>query len=264
MSLDFKAYMPTHPGRLGVVKQADLRVPEEDGLCSWLPATIAALRSGQFYTVADSGFRYTAGDWTITTGGTGDAQAQATTAGGGEQVTLASDDNFDTTHDSIVPIVLASGKRFGFVATVKVSDATGIGIKIGFTTGGSAAALPFGTNYTDVIGFSKAIAAAPIVSTVRGNSGTAANSGTLATMVAATEITIGCFGIAHATTPSLSFYVGTPSGGGTVTPATADQLAQLAAHLTTPPTMYFTHHGTGVTATNPTYTIREILAGVEA
>lgn len=264
MSLDHKSYTPTHPGLVGRIKRADLRVPEEDGLCSWLPDTVAALRSGQFYTVVDMGFRYTAGDWTITTGGTGDAQAQATTPGGGELVTLASDDNFDTTHDSIVPIVLASGKRFGFVATLQVSDATGIGIKVGFTTGGSAAPLPFGTNYTDVFGFSKAIAAAALVATARGNSGTAANSSTLSTLVAATEVTIGMFGIAHATTPSLSFYVGTPSGGGTVTAASADQLAQLAAHLTTPPTMYFTHHGTGVTATNPTYTIREILAGVEA
>jgi hypothetical protein len=263
MPLNSKFYMPTHPGLLGVNKVADQRVPEEDGLCAWLPATVAALRSGQFYTCADMGPHYVAGEWTVTTGGTGDAQAQATTAGGGALITAASDDNFDTTLDSIVPITLASGKRFGFVVTLQVSDATGIGVKAGFTTGGSAAALPFGTNYTDVVGFSKAIAAAPIVSTVRGNSGTAANSGTLATMVAATEITIGCFGIAHATTPSLSFYVGTPGGGGTVTAATADQLAQLTAHLTTPPTMYFTMHVTGVTATNPTMTFREVLAGVE-
>jgi hypothetical protein len=264
MPLNFKFFQPTHPGRVGVVKAADLRVPEEDGLCSWLPATVAALRSGQFYTVVDEGPYYTAGHWTITTGGTGDAQAQATTAGGGELVTLASDDNFDTTHDSVVPITLASGKRFGFVCTLQVSDITGIGIKVGFTTGGGAAALPFGTNYTDVFGFSKAIAAGAIVGTARGNSGTAANSATLTTMVNATEITIGMFGIAHATEPALSFYVGTPGGGGAVTLATAAQLAQLTALLTTPPTMYFTHHATGVTGTNPTYTIREILAGVEA
>ena len=263
MPLNHKAYQPTHPGRLGVVKQADLRVPEEDGLGSWLPATIAALRSGQFYTVADMGCNYVAGNWTVTTGGTGDAQAQATTAGGGALITAASDDNFDTTLDAVVPITLASGKRFAFVTTFQVSDATGIGVKLGFTTGGSAAALPFGTNYTDVIGFSKAIAAAPLVSTVRGNSGTAASSGTLATMVAATEVTVGCFGIAHATTPSLSFYVGTPGAGGTVTAASAAQLAQLSAYLTTPPTTYFTFHVTGVTGTNPTATFREVLAGVE-
>lgn len=263
MPLNSKAYQPTHPGLLGTVKQADLRVPEEDGLCSFLPATIAALRSGQFYTVADMGCHYVAGEWTITTGGTGDAQAQATTSGGGAIITAASDDNFDTTLDSVVPIVLASGKRFGFVTTLQVSDATGIGVKVGFTTGGGAAALPFGTNYTDVFGFSKAIAAAPIVGTARGNSGTAANTSTLATMAAATEITIGMFGVAHATTPSLHFYCGTPGGGGTVTAASADQLAQLVAHLTTPPTMLFTLHVTGVTGTNPTATFREVLAGVE-
>lgn len=264
MPLNSKLFMPTHPGLLGVNKVADQRVPEEDGLCSFLPATIAALRSGQFYTVADMGCHYVAGEWTVTTGGTGDAQANATTAGGGALITAASDDNFDTTLDSVVPITLASGKRFAFVTTFQVSDATGIGVKIGFTTGGSAAALPFGTNYTDVIGFSKAIAAAPLVGTARGNSGTAANTGTLATMAAATEVTVGCFGIAHATTPMLQFYVGTPGGGGTITPGTADQLAQLTAHLTTPPTMYFTLHVTGVTATNPTATFREVLAGVEA
>lgn len=263
MPLNHKSFTPTHPGLLGQIKRADLRVPEEDGLCSFLPDTIAALRSGQFYTVADMGAHYVAGEWSIVTGGTGDAQAQATTAGGGVLVTAASDDNFDTTLDSVVPIVLASGKRFGFVTTIKVSAITGIGIKVGFTTGGSAAALPFGTNYTDVFGFSKAIASAAVLGTARGNSGTAADSGTLATAVNDTEITIGMFGVAHATTPSLHFYCGTPGGGGTVTPATTAQLAQLVAHLTTPPTMYFTLHCTGVTGTNPTFTAREILAGVE-
>jgi hypothetical protein len=264
MPLNHKAFQPTHPGRLGVVKQADLRVPEEDGLCSWLPATIAALRSGQFFTCMDMGNRYIAGDWTITTGGTGDAQAQAITKGGGALITFASDDNFDTTLDGALGVpVLASGKRFGFVATLQVSDLDGIGWKVGFTTGGGAAALPFGTNYTDVFGFSKAILAGAVVGTARGNSGTAANSGTLGTMADATEITIGMFGVAHATAPELSFYYGTPGGGGAVTPATSDQLAQLAAHLTTPPTMLFTIHGTGVTGTNPTLTFREVLAGVE-
>lgn len=263
MPLLHKAYTPTHPGLLGVVKQADLRVPEEDGLCSWLPATVAALRSGQFYTVADMGCNYVAGNWTITAGGTSDAQAQATTAGGGVLITLPSDDDFDTTLDSIVPIALTSGKRFGFVATLKVSALDGVGVKIGFTTGGGAAALPFGTNYTDVFGFSKAIAAGAVVGTARGNSGTAANTGTLATLANATEVTVGMFGVAHATEPSLQFYMGTPGGGGTVTAATAAQLAQLIAHLTTPPTMLFTIHGTGVTATTPTITVREVLAGVE-
>jgi hypothetical protein len=38
-------------------------------------------------------------------------------------------------------------------------------------------------------------------------------------------------------------------------------LAQINALLTTPQTMYWTIHGTGVTATNPTMTITSFIAG---
>ena len=47
----------------------------------------------------------------------------------------------------------------------------------------------------------------------------------------------------------------------TITAFTSDQLTQLAAILTSPPTMYWTIHATGVTATNPTLDVTSFLAG---
>jgi hypothetical protein len=201
-------------------------------------------------------FRYTAGDWTVTTGGTGDTQADAVTSGGGLLITAASDDNFDTTLDWTAVATPVSGKRYALLARIQVSDATGIGFRIGITTGGGAAALPFGTDYTDQVTISKAIASALVVGKVRGNSGTAADTGTLGTIVASTEIEVGFEVYVHATTPAGAFFY-----NGVRTPMTADQLAQVVLLLTTPATCYWTIHVTGVTATNPTLLVTSLVAG---
>jgi hypothetical protein len=66
----------------------------------------------------------------------------------------------------------------------------------------------------------------------------------------------------HATAPWGYWYT-VSNGVGTRTNFTADQLTQLSAILTTPPTMYHTYHGTGVTATNPTFTVVAGLPEVE-
>jgi hypothetical protein len=258
MATDRKMYASTHPGPVTVPLE-NYHLPPEGGNSAYM----AAFLSGQLFKkntfpVIGGGFPYVATEWTITTGGTGDSIAPATTAGGGLLITAASDDNFDTTMDSIWGFTPATGKVFAARYRFQVSSATGIGFKLGMTTGGGAAALPFGTNYTDVVGLSKAITLAPVTGTVRGNSGTAAATATLGSAVADTEIDAGFWVCPHATEPFGSFYY-----NGTVTPFTADQLAQAVLLLTTPATMYHTIHITGVTATNPTLLMKSALAMVD-
>ena len=195
-------------------------------------------------------FYYNASQWTTVEGGTSDARAAAVTEGGGLLVTFPSDDDFDMTSDDAIAILGAglSGKVLAMRALFQISHATQLGFKMGLTPGSGAQALPFGTNYTDVIALSKPIASAAMVGTVRGNSGTAADTGTLATIVAATEIDIGFYAMCHATAPKGAWCV-----NGVVTPFTGAQLAQLTAVLTSPPTnMYWTFHGTGTTGNTPT------------
>jgi len=201
-------------------------------------------------------FRYTAGDWTVTTGGTGDTQADAVTSGGGLLITAASDDNFDTTLDWTAVATPVSGKRYFLMARIAVSAATGIGFRIGITTGGGAAALPFGTDYTDQVTFSKAITSANVVGKVRGNSDTAADTGTLGAMANDTEIEIGFEVYVHATTPAGAWYY-----NGVRTEFTSAQRDQVALLLTTPATCYWTLHVTGVTGTNPTLLVTSLVAG---
>lgn len=263
MGENHKLYIPTHPGNVGSKRIKDYIVPVDDGSGGYQPAFVLGnLLEKNMAPIIGGGFNQdyatslTVPGWSVTTGGTGDATANATTAGGGLLITLASDDNFDMTLDAVGTVTPTSGKWYHLSARFQVSDATGIGFKIGLTTGGGAAALPFGTNYTDVIAFSKAIASAAMVGTVRGNSGTAADTATLATIVAATEVEVG-----------FAFYLDATEAKGywvvndTVSGFTAAQEAQLNALLTTAPTMYWTIHGTGVTATNPTMTITSFIAG---
>jgi len=256
-----KLYVPTHPGQVGAKRLKDYVVPLEDGSGGMQPALLVGnLLEKNMAPIIGGGLNQdyatslTVPGWTVTTGGTGDATANATT--GGLLATLASDDNFDMTLDSVLAVTPTTGKWYHLAARMQVSDATGIGFKIGLTTGGSAAALPFGTNYTDVVAFSKPIASAAMVGTCRGNSGTAADTATLATVVAATEIEIGFAFYCHATAAQGYWVV-----NDTVTGMSAAQLAQINALLTTPQTMYWTIHGTGVTATNPTMTITSFIAG---
>lgn len=215
--------------------------------------------------VLGGGVPYTAASWTVTTGGTGDTQAQATTAGGGVLITLASDDDFDTTLDwACGNVVPASGLYVQMLCRYQQSHATQAGFKIGLTTGGAAAPLPFGTNYADCIVFSKAIASANILGQTRGSTGTAADSATLGTCVAATEIELGFYAYFHSSTPAGSWFV-----NGTETAFSAAQLTTLTADgtngiLNGPPTLKWTIHGTGTTGNNPTMTVTSLVACADA
>ncbi len=261
MGENHKLYLPTHPGKVGGNKIKDYVVPVEDKVAGMQPAfMVASLFGKNMAQIIGGGMTpnlstsLTVPGFDVVTGGTSDATGYSTS--GGLLMTLASDDNFDMTLDSELTFTPVTGKWYHLTARIGVSAITGIGFKIGLTTGGSAAALPFGTNYTDVVGFSKPIASAAMVGTVRGNSGTAADTGTLATMVNATEIEIGFAFYLHATEPKGYWVV-----DGVETAFSAAQLAQVVAILTTAPAMFWTIHATGVTATTPTLTITSFMAG---
>jgi hypothetical protein len=254
-------YVPTHPGKLGVgaFKIRNYHVPPEDGLGAYMAAfPVGSLLNRNAFPTIGGGVPFDINAWTETTGGTGDVPggAYATTAGGGRLFTLASDDDFDYTIASKQVLTPASGQYWTMGCRFHVSAATGVGIKLGFAT---AAALPFGTNYTDIVGFSKDIASADLKAVVRGNSGTQSASAALATVADNTEVEVGFYAYIHATSPHGAFFV-----NGTETRMSSAQLTQLAAILTTPQSMYLTVHGTGVTGTNPTITVTSLVAEVVA
>jgi hypothetical protein len=198
--------------------------------------------------------------WGATVGGTGDATAGATSQGGGLLITCPSDDDFNMGLESTMTVTPTSAKWYSMACRLQISDAVGIGFRIGL---GNSQALPFTTDYTDFVGLSKAILSADVYGRVRGNSGTAAQSAAaLGTMVAATEIEIGMAFYLHATAQEGYFsYKTATADAPTFTAMTSAQLTALATILTTPPTSYWIIHATGVTGTTPTITITSFLAG---
>jgi hypothetical protein len=253
-----KLYVPNHPGSVGARRIKDYVVPVEDGSGGMSPAFLVGnlLEKNMAPIIGgginqDYGTSLTVPGFTATVGGTGDATGFSTA--GGLLITCPSDDDFNVDLASVLSVTPTTGKWYHMAARVQVSDATGIGFKIGL---GAAAVLPFTTNYTDVVAFSKPIASASVVGTCRGNSGTAADSATLHTAVAATEFEIGFAFYCHATAAQGYWVV-----NDTVTGMTAAQLAQINAILTTPPACFWTIHATGVTGTNPTMTVSAFIAG---
>ncbi len=207
----------------------------------------------------DYGTSLTVPGWTVVTGGTGDATAFSTT--GGLLITLASDDNFDFTASSVLTVTPTAGKWYSMVSRLTVSGATALGFKLGLTTGGAAQALPFGTEYTDQVTISKAIASANVVGMVTGNDNADEVTGTLGA-ISTTEVEVGFAVYVHATNPAGYFsYKTAAAEKPTITPMTTAQLAQVVLLLTSPQTLYWTIHATGVTGTNPTLDIASFFAG---
>jgi hypothetical protein len=171
MATEYNHYEALHPGQMNVQAVKNHHIPLGEPGGRMASTQVGALLNKNTFPIVGGGFPYTAGSWTIVTGGTGDAQAEAATAGGGVLITAASDDNFDTTLTSVQGITPATGKWLSMMARFQVSDADGIGFYIGLTTGGGAAALPFGTNYTDAIALRKAIAAATVTGHAREKQG---------------------------------------------------------------------------------------------
>lgn len=133
-----------------------------------------------------NGLCYSTLDWTATTTGTGAAAAKNT--GGGVLLTCGSDSTFNTNLQSINLYAPGVGKRIQAAAILQTSDITTVGFEYSF---GTSAVDPGTTNYTDCIKFKMAVGAGTMVGSVRGGSGTQADSGTLYTATAATNFFIG-------------------------------------------------------------------------
>jgi len=210
------------------------------------------------FPIIGDGRAYVAAQWTVADGGTGDAWAENSTAGGGLLITTPSDDDFNMSLQSIQLFTPAASKRMTCYARFAVDDADKIGFAIGL---GTTQVLNFTTDFTDKIVLQKAITATAMVGAVRGESGTAANSATLATVTDAGIVQAGfsCVIGSSAATSSGVWIV----GGVGVEPFTAAQLTQLFAMLTTPQSLYFTINCTGVTGATHTLTVISAICEVE-
>lgn len=269
MATETKLYVPTHPGAVGLFSMSDLHFADDKFGGRAPEGGIAAFLTGMLFEkntfpVVGGLFPYTAAQWTVTATGTGAAAAQATTAGGGIKLTCGSDSTFNTNLQSIEAWTPVANKRFVAMCRVQTSDITTVGFEFNV---GSSQVDPATTNYTDVIGLKMAVGAGTVIGKVRGNSGTQATTGTLTTLVAATDHFMG-FTFTLSATDSLvdgGFFVASSGAGiksATYTAFTAAQKAQAAAILTTPPSMYVNLHAKG-SASNPTVTFTSALAMVD-
>lgn len=267
MSTNIEQYEPKHPGALGFFSPADLHFPTAlNGAacspCARVPANrIAAMFAKDSFPEVGGGKGYNSAEWTVTTTGTGAAAASGTAAGGGIVLTCGSDSTFNTNLQSKQIWTPVAGKWVTVLARLQASDITTVGFEFGI---GNSQVDPNSTNYTDVVGYKMTVGAGTVVGKVRGNSGTQAATGTLYTMTAATDAFLGFTFNLNATAASAQgfWFAGSSLKTATVTPFTAAQLTQLAAILTTPPSMYLNLHAKG-SAANPTITYTSVLAHVD-
>lgn len=261
-------YFPTHPGANGLISPADLHfTTAKNGQPSAPEARIAANILGRLFAkntfpMVGGHDPYTAAHWTVTTTGTGAAVADATTAGGGVLLTAGSTSTFNTNLQSKQIWTPVADKWFTVLARVQTSDITTVGFEFNI---GNSQVDPATTNYTDVVGMKMAVGAGTVIGKVRGDSGTQAATGTLYTLAAATDAFLGFSFKLNATASSCAgyWYAGSTIQGATVTAFTSAQLTQLAAILTTPPSMYLNLHAKG-SASNPTVTFTSVIAQVDA
>lgn len=161
------------------------------------------------------------------------------------QTQASPSDNDDTAiNTSTVTPLITSGKWYRSYLKVQVSSAGNYGLIFGLLTAG-------GTEYftadpADGIFFVKAKNAATIVGRVRDNSGTAANSGTLATLTDATDIELG---FAFKIGTSAANTVGYWEVNGVRTAFTAAQLTALYNIYGTTAATLCGHLGTRVNST---------------
>ena len=237
----------------GSIPHKDYHLSAQDKWTPFLPANLAAqaLEMNMFPMIG-LGATYLAAPWTVTTSGAGTV-ADAVTPGGGILCTTANTAGYYSGVQAKQLFTPAADKVICDYARVRVSHAN-----MGFWFGvGNVQADPTGTDYTDFVGFYKAPGAATMVSKVIGNTGTTANSGTLATFVADTEVVIGYNIKLHATNPTGFFLV-----DGTQYGMTNDQVTQAIRILTTPPSCSAIRLGVGVSGQTYTATFVSAVGGV--
>lgn len=261
--------IPTHPGLAGSTLLSDLHGNHGHAGFGQSPlASAAALMLGGLYqkdvlAILGGGIPYASGGWTVTTTGTGAAAAQAATAGGGVLLTCGSDSTFNTNLQSKPIWTPVADKWMWAACRVQASDITTVGWEFNI---GNSQADPATTNYTDVIGLKMAVGAGTVLGKVRGNSGTQVTSSTLYTMTAATDAFFGFVFKLNATAANNAgwFFAGSNIQTCTATniASITGGLAQMAAILTTPPSMYLNLHAKG-SAANPTVTFTSVYGMVD-
>lgn len=203
-----------------------------------------AARDAKAFKVLNAANKYSASDWTETTSGTGAAIADDLSNGGGVLLTAGSTSGKEAGVQSAKQVAPLSGQVVLCGLEFSLSHASNGGFYFGM---GNVQADPKGTFYTNFIGLVKATGAATMIGRV--SSGSAASSGTLATLSAGLKQY--CVLLAK-----LDGSGGFFNTNGTVTAFTTDQITQLGGIPTTPPTDWSaTLHAFGSSG-NPALTAR--------
>jgi len=256
MALETIVRFPTHPGQEGSQFPDDFKFSDAQintgrypggGFPDNLLAQMVGMRT---LVLTGGGIPYVSGSFSETKTGTSAAIAQATSDSVGSLLyTAGSDSTFNTTGISVPLWTPVAGKRIIGIAKLQVSSITAVGFDFAI---GNTQVDPHTTNYTDGIGIRMAVGAGTTTYKARGNSGTeVTQAGT--TLTAATDICMAFTAVLNASADlcDLGFWMGTTFKSMTHTPGNATQKAQLAAILTTPPSMYGILAAKGSTG-NPT------------
>lgn len=222
MSTNIRHYESTHPGQEGTALAHNMHfspVSLQTGQYAggFFPSNMLAELFGKsLFTSVGGNQLYQSGGWTVTTTGTGAAAAQAITKGGGVKLTAGSSSTFNTNLQSIMSWTAVVNKNVAVLARLQTSDITTVGFELSI---GTSAVDPGSTNYTDCVKIKMAVGAGTMVGSVRGNTLTQSNSGTLNTAVAATDFIAGFYfncGVPKAASTATTLGTGTSSATQTV------------------------------------------------
>lgn len=161
------------------------------------------------------------------------AAGTITATASGLKLLLGTTSTNDTSVESIRSHVLAADKVWTAIARISLEDVDTDGFFFGFCTDGTVEVIS--AEPADGIWFESGVADATLIGTVVGESGTSADTGTLATLTDGTMVEVG---VQFAVNTDVAKCWGNWWVDGTVTAFTAAQLTQLDAMITTtPPTL---------------------------
>lgn len=169
----------------GVAVSEKLHVNPAEGPKGYLAANQIAACEGKAMVVGWGGYvPYVSGKFTETKDNS--STIAYTGAGLRFQTNVSPTDNDDTCVTSLETQLLAAGKVYKWTMDITISSVANFGFTVGFVTSGSTEL--FTADPADGVFLTKAKNAATVVLRVIENSGTPANSATIATMVDATKV----------------------------------------------------------------------------
>lgn len=247
----------THPGLAAVVgTEAALRTNDAAAQYAHMPAHFVS-QGAQTIQLLDINWNapYVAAHYTETL----DNSGTFAPAAGGMVFTFGNAQNNDAFAISKRAHTLAQDKVFTCIARVALADADADGLWFGFWTAADAEIAQ--AEPVDGVWLESGAAVATLIGTVRANSGTSADTATLATLSNATAVEIGFQFVAGASAATTwgNWYV-----NGTATAFTAAQITALAAMLaTTPASLICGIGGTPNDTDTDTVTIEYAWGGVD-